>query len=103
MHPAMQLLESAHPVHEIWAAHQAGDEPAAPQVWTAQCVLITRPQADVQVRCITPASHAFLAALAGGATLEHAAGSALTLDQHFDFGTTLLLAIEAGALQELHA
>jgi len=102
MHPAMRLLASAHPVHDIWAAHQAGDEPAAPRHWAAQCVLLTRPQADVQVQRITVAQHAFLTALVEAATLETAAGIAQPLDPRFDFGQSLLLAIEAGAIQELH-
>jgi hypothetical protein len=103
MHPAMRLLASAHPVHDIWTAHQAGDEPVAPREWVAQCVLVTRPQADVRVQRITLAQHAFLTALAEGATLENAAGGALPLDPRFDVGQTLLLAIGAGAIQELHS
>jgi hypothetical protein len=102
MHPATRLLSSAHPVHDIWTAHQSSGEPRAPQQWIAQCVLITRPEADVQVRHITPAQHAFLAALVDDATLEEAAATALARDAHFDFGITLLLAIEAGAIQELY-
>jgi hypothetical protein len=101
MHPALRLLESPHPIHDIWAAHQAESEPTALRDWQAQCVLITRPRADVQVRRITSAQYAFLAALATDAMLEDAAGTALALDHTFDFGTTLLLAIEAGAIQEL--
>jgi hypothetical protein len=101
-HPALRLLGSPHPVHDIWTAHQAGGEPTAPRNWQAHYVLITRPQADVRVQRITSAQHAFLAAVADGAVLEDAAATALAVDHTFDFGTTLLLAIEAGAIQELH-
>ena len=102
MHPAMRLLTSAHPVHDIWAAHHCDGQRLAPQEWIAQCVLITRPDAEVQVRHVQRAQHAFLAALVDNASLEDAAATALALDPDFDFGKTLLLAIKAGAIQELH-
>lgn len=102
MHPAMRLLESPHPVHGIWVAHQVEGEPAAVERWEAECVLVTRPQADVQVKLIAAAEHLFLSALAHGATLANAAGPAFAMDPLFDPGTALLQAIEAGAIQELH-
>jgi hypothetical protein len=102
LHPATQLIASAHPVHGIWAAHQTQGEPTAPAYWGPECALITRPAMQVQVRHITCGQHAFLAALATGATLESGAEVALGRDAGFDPGTTLLLAIEAGAIQELH-
>ncbi len=102
LQPAVQLLSSAHPVHAIWDAHQHEGEPTAPASWEGECALITRPDTSVEVRLITPAAHAFLTALAADATLEGAAVSALAIDPLFDLGTTLLLAIEAGAIQELH-
>ncbi len=101
-HPAMRLIDSLHPVHSIWSAHQAEADPAPLQDWQPECVLLTRPDAHVRVRRITPDEHAFLIALHAGATLEDATGAALRLDPQFDPGTTLLQAIEAGAIQELH-
>lgn len=103
MHPAMRLLQSPHPVHAIWALHQGSDEPAPVAHWEAQCVLLTRAEASVEVRCIGPAQHGFLHALAQGQSLEDAASMALGTDPAFDSGSTLLLAIEAGAIQELSA
>jgi hypothetical protein len=102
LHPSTRLVCSAHPVHGIWAAHQSGDEPAAPVSWQPECVLLARPEAKVQVRQITIAQHALLAALADGATLEVAASAALECDADFDPGATLQLAITAGAIQELY-
>ncbi|HTQ36987.1 MAG TPA: DNA-binding domain-containing protein [Steroidobacteraceae bacterium] len=100
-HPALRLLRSAYPVHAIWAAHQLPGEPPPPGHWRPECALITRPEAQVHVRCISAGEHAFLAALP--ATLEEAASAALDIDPAFDLGDTLRLAIEAGAIQELHA
>jgi hypothetical protein len=101
LHPAARLVASGHPVHSIWAAHQGG-EPSAPAAWTAEFVLITRPEATVAVRAISAADHTMLAALLAGATVEVAAAAALARDPQFDPGTTLLLAVNAGAIQELH-
>jgi hypothetical protein len=102
-HPAMQLVRSAYPVHGIWSAHQSTGEPAAPAGWEPECALITRPAAEVQVRRICPAHHTLLATLTRGATLEEAAGSAIDDDPDFDLGRTLLLSVEAGAIQELYS
>lgn len=102
LHPAVRLVQSTHPVHDIWVAHQAGGAPQPPRRWEAQCALLTRPQADVEVRRITTAQHLFFVTLATGATLEQSGSAALARDPHFDFGITLLLAIEAGAIEELH-
>jgi hypothetical protein len=101
LHPATHLVASAHPVHGIWSAHQHEGEPVPPANWTGECVLITRPDAQVQVLPIAPAEHAFLATLAAAAALEDAAGTALALDPTFDFGSSLLRVVEAGAIQEL--
>jgi hypothetical protein len=101
LHPATRLMHSMHPVHAIWAAHQSPCEPAAPASWEPECVLVTRPGAEVAVRRITHSQHALLGALATGASLESAAMAAPGNDADFDLGTTLLLATEAGAIQEL--
>jgi hypothetical protein len=102
LHPAVRLLQSAYPVHGIWMAHQVEGEPAPVAQWQAECVLLTRPEATVQTRRIESSQHALLSALGAGATLEEAAGLALGNDPHFDCGSALLRAVEAGALQELH-
>jgi len=102
LHPAVRLLQSAHPVYTIWAAHQGVGSPAPPRTWQAENVLITRPQAEVQVRCTGAGAHAFLAGLPHAA-LEDAAAAALDIDPAFELGHTLQLAIEAGAIEELHA
>jgi hypothetical protein len=101
LHPATRLLASSHPVHAIWAAHQQHGDPAPPSHWDAECVLITRPDAQVQVQDIDIATHAFIASLGKGATLEQAALAALDLDPSFDLGATLLRITAAGALLEL--
>jgi hypothetical protein len=102
LHPAVRLLESMHPVHSIWLAHQRLGEPASPEHWRAECVLITRPDAEVRTQALRPAEHRFITALAAGADFETAAQAALETDPAFDLGRTLLRVIEAGAVEELH-
>jgi len=103
LHPAVRLVESAHPVYSIWAAHQDEGEPRPPESWAAECVLITRPHATVNVQHLGAVAVSWLGALAAGATLERAAAAAISLDPQFDLGATLLLALDAGAIQELSA
>jgi hypothetical protein len=103
IHPAARTLQSAHPVHSIWLAHQSTGDPAPPERWDPECVLLSRPEADVQVTLITAPAHTWLGALSRGSTIEDAATAALRLDPGFDLGTTLLLAIQAGVIQELHS
>jgi hypothetical protein len=102
-HPATRLLKSAHPVCSIWLAHQGAAVPAPIARWEAECTLVTRPDADVQVRRLAQDTHHFLTLLERGATLAEAAAAVLAIEPSFDLGTTLRLAIEAGAIQELHA
>jgi len=102
LHPALRLLDSMHPVHTIWYGHQFNGELKSPESWRAECVLITRPQAEVRTHAISRGAHGFIAALGAGATFETAAVTALETDLGFDLGNTLLLAIEAGAFEELH-
>ncbi len=102
LHPAVRLLDSMHPVHTIWSGHQLHGEPKAPEKWLAECVLITRPEAAVRTHALSPGEHRFITALGAGATFETAAQAALDITPGFDLGNTLLLAIEAGTIEELH-
>ncbi len=102
LHPALRLLDSMHPVHTIWFAHQLQGAPKSPENWLAECVLITRPEATVRTHALPPGAHRFITALGAGATFETAAEAALETEPGFDLGNTLLLATEAGAIEELH-
>jgi hypothetical protein len=98
-HPAARLLAFAHPAASIWAASQGDGEPRAPEVWSAEEALVTRPDAGVFVRVLPPGGFAFAAALFSGANLGEAA--ALAACDGFDPGAHLVGLIEAGAFQSL--
>jgi hypothetical protein len=95
-HPAARLLRFVSPAASLWAAHQGEGEPAPPEVWAAEDVLITRPEADVFVRVLPPGGHDLFAALREGATLGEAAAPMLARGD--DPGAHLVGFIGAGAL-----
>lgn len=86
LHPSLAILRSEHPACSIWQAHQ-GDDPTAPEDWTAEDVLITRPQMRVEVHRLLPGEADFLAALADGLSLGAAA--AAPTDSEFNLSHTL--------------
>ena len=98
-HPAARLLALAQPAASIWAAHQGEGEPAPPEVWAPEDVLVTRPQADVLVRILPPRGLAFARALFDGASLTEAA--APLAEAGDDPGAHLVGLIEAGALSRI--
>jgi hypothetical protein len=98
LHPAIIVIDSAHPVVTIWAMNTGEQELAEIDDWQGQAALISRPQFDVEVRALPPGGAAFLRALARGAPLTDAAISAQAAAPDFDlpvhlaalFGTGLV-------------
>ncbi|MCS6757852.1 MAG: hypothetical protein MO852_01070 [Candidatus Devosia euplotis] len=80
-HPACSLIISDHPVSAIWSAHQAGGITTRSG---AENVLLTRPQADVNVTVIPAMDAAFLAGLFEGQTIGAAVQAALLTHARFD-------------------
>jgi hypothetical protein len=101
LHPATRLLRSAHPAGSLWSAHQTDGPPEAPDPWVPEDLLLTRPQALVELRCLPPGAHAALAALAAGEALEAAFAAALGEAPDADPGRLLALFLDAGALASL--
>lgn len=97
-HPAMALLASPCAVHAIFAANRGGaglvDDPAR-----AECVLVSRPRFEVEVRRIDLGTHAFLSGLASGIAFADAAELAFSADAAFDLAAAIRLMVEAGAFQ----
>jgi len=77
----------------------AGEGDAVPDAAQAQCVLLTRPRFDVEVRIISPETHAFFQALAARATLAEAAEQGFAANPRFDLAAAIRLMVEAGAFQ----
>ena len=81
----MRLVESGHPIVDIWRANQADAEPGAKcRPVSAQCALVTRPQLSIEVRAITAAEAVFTGALAAGDDAGTANDQARRADDRFD-------------------
>ncbi len=87
--PALRLIPSVWPLHDIWSGAQPGA--------AAQDVLITRPGYDPEPHPLPPGAAPFLAALMQGETLEQALGTA----PEFDLQATLGLLIAGRAITAL--
>jgi hypothetical protein len=100
-HPAMALMRSRYAVHAIFTANRAGGEGVVDDPARAECVLVTRPRFEVEVRVVDAGAYAFIAALAGGATLAEAAGQGFDVSPSFDLADCIRLMVEAGSFQPL--
>ncbi len=99
IHPAARLARFATPAASIWSAHQGEGEPAPPQRWGGEDVLITRPHAEVFVRVLPEGGHDFFAALRGG---RHARRGGRAADRSGRRSRAHLVGlIEAGAIAGL--
>ena len=98
LHPAARLLRFATPAASIWAAHQEGQEPAAPSPARPEDVLVSRPGGEVLVRILPQHGYAFAARLRDGATFAEAAAA---LSRPEDFGAHLVGLVEAGAISPI--
>ena len=73
LHPALRLVESAHPILAIWEANQPGRDGTPDRLEGADRVLVHRPQLDVEVTRLDPQAFAFLGAIDAGLSFEAAA------------------------------
>ena len=91
LHPAVRLLASPFPVLRIWQSNQPGydGDDRIDLAEGAECLLVARVDVPVTVERIGAAEHAFLASLAGNASLAHAAESASGVDPRFALATIL--------------
>jgi len=95
IHPAARALRAKSPAASLWAAHQTAGDPAPPANWAPEEALVTRPQAEVQVRVLPPGGLAMFAALREGATLGQAAAPLLAAGD--DPGAHVVGLVAAGA------
>lgn len=94
------VLTSPFAVGSIWSAHMV--EPfEPPRVDTAECVLVTRPGADVLVTVIPAADAELLGVLIAGGTLEAALAAAFAANDTFDAGAALAGLTGLGAFAQL--
>ncbi|MBS0597581.1 MAG: putative DNA-binding domain-containing protein [Proteobacteria bacterium] len=97
LHPSVRLVRSPFPAFTIWRMNAADATPAPVDLSEAQDTMVLRPDAEVDVRHMLPASHDFVATLGQGLTLSQALETALAVDGDFDLSENLRELIQMGA------
>ncbi|HEY9271446.1 DNA-binding domain-containing protein [Achromobacter sp.] len=98
LHPSIRTVRSRFPAFSIWRMNAAGGVPAPVDLSESQDTLVLRPDAEVDIRQVLPASYDFAIALGQGLTLSQAMQIALAADPGFDLGENLEALIRMGAL-----
>lgn len=100
LQPDARLLRSGFPVLRIWQRHQPGDDAHAPVDFGVgdDLLLLRRRDDGVQIERLAAGDHAWLVALAAGASLGEAVANALALDAAFDVAGALGARIADGTL-----
>lgn len=80
LQPALRLMSSPYPVFSVWEANRSDVGPPVDQSLGEEAGMTLQRHGVPEVRKLDPASHAFVSALAGGASLGEAVASA-ALDQ----------------------
>lgn len=100
-HPSVGVVDSAHAVVSLWAAHQ-GDDPGAALVAVdcdaPEAALVVRAGLDVLVLRLPPGAAAFVAALQGGEDLAGAASHGEAAAGCFDLAAALALLVAHAAI-----
>lgn len=97
--PAVQILRSDWPIHDIWQFNTVSDAPKPRAM--AQDVLITRPEFDPVPAPLPPGGAACLLALRDGEPLAIALARAHSETDTFDLGPVLGLLLQGGAITQL--
>ena len=97
--PALRLVRSPWPIHQIWAYNL---EDGAPKpAGGAQNVLILRPEFDPELTPITDGCAQFVTALLDNDTLSDANDAALAADEGFDLSQALGLLLSGQAITRI--
>ncbi|WP_299045453.1 DNA-binding domain-containing protein [uncultured Tateyamaria sp.] len=97
--PAVQVVPSNWPIHDIWRYNTVPDAPKPRAV--AQSVLVTRAEFDPVPHVLTPAQFAWVSAIQDGAALEDAVDAAAAHDPDFNLAPVLSLLVQHNALTDL--
>lgn len=98
LHPSLHILRAAYPAATIWAMNTGRLPLAEITDWSAQDILVLRPQYSVDVVILAPGEAAFLTALQAGHRLGEAAAAALETAAAFDLGAALAALFMRGAV-----
>ncbi|MHB1871363.1 MAG: HvfC/BufC N-terminal domain-containing protein [Steroidobacteraceae bacterium] len=97
LHPSVRIVQSAFPALTIWRGNIAAAEPTPLDLQTvAQDSLVARPEAEVEVRALSPGGAMFLSALGAGETLTEAAALASAAAAEFNLTDHLTALLGSG-------
>jgi hypothetical protein len=102
LHPSVSLVESAHAVVSLWAAHQGDGDFDRIDISHAETGLVVRSGLDVLVLGIPPGAGVFVSELRREKSLGEAAARASALASDFDLSATLAILLGQGALISIH-
>ncbi len=100
-HPATWVFRSKWPAATLVSRNREEGDCSDIDLTAGEDVLITRPFLDVAMRILPPGGYEFTTGLAGGATLEEAAGSALAVVEDFDLPGQIAGMLECGIFSEI--
>lgn len=97
LHPSVRLVCSEFPAFTIWRMNTEDGEPGpVDSASGGEDVLVSRPEADVEVRSMPAGGAQFVSTLARGKTLAAAVEVALSADEYFDLSSSLAALIGSG-------
>jgi hypothetical protein len=97
LHPSLRIVRSPFPALTIWRMNVADGEPRELRLDAGgEDALITRAEAEVEARSLSPGGAIFLGTLAGGKTLGEAALAASRVDEQFNLTDHLTGLLESG-------
>jgi hypothetical protein len=100
-HPAARLVGSRWPVLAVWRAHQAAELVEVDLRSGAEHALVTRRDAEIEVRVLDAATFVFARSLADGEPLADALDAGLAARADFDVQTALASLVEQRVLVDL--
>jgi len=100
-HPAARWRGFDAPVYTIWSRSREGDGTIGEVDWQGEGALLTRPFDDLRHRPLAAEGVAFLAACAGGDSVEAAVLAAIDVDAQADLAALVRQLLDAGALAAL--
>ncbi len=100
-HPSMWIFRSIWPAATLMDRNREGADCSDIDLSTGEDILITRPVLDVQTLILPQGGYEFISALAGGETLEAAAGIAMGEVADFDLSAQISGMLVCGAFCQI--
>lgn len=89
LHPSLRLVDSAHPILDIWLFCQKPQGDSLKLDGSGQCVMLWRAEGQIAMRAIENDMRALLQVMQHNGTLADALAAATALNPRFDIGSTL--------------